>query len=54
MRNEIDAGRDAVDVHEEFFLPERVSEPIVQPTGGADRIFTAVIEENRVSQRRPR
>src|SRR5262249_53751136 len=48
MCNEIDPGRDAVDVHEEIFLPERLSEPIVQPPGGADRIFTAVIDENRV------
>src|SRR5262245_10697671 len=47
MCNEIDPGRDAVDVHEEIFPPERLSEPIVQPPGGTDRIFTAVIDANR-------
>ena len=49
IRHEVNPGRDAVDVHEEIFLPERLREPIVQPTGCANRIFTAVIDENLIS-----
>ena len=46
MRYEVDPGRNVVDIHKEFVAAERLREPIVQPTGHADRIFSAVIDEN--------
>jgi len=48
IRYEVNPRRDAVDIHKEIFLPERLGEPIMQPTGCANRIFTAVINENRI------
>jgi hypothetical protein len=36
IRYEVNPGRDAVDVHEDIFLPKRLSEPIMQPTGCAN------------------
>ena len=36
-----------------FVAAERLREPIVQPTGDADRIISAVIDENLVSHGLP-
>jgi len=41
-----------VDVHKQVIAPERLGEPIVQPTGRADRIISAVIDENLTSHDR--
>src|SRR6476646_6408779 len=35
-----------VDIHKELMMAKLVREPIVQPTGYADGIFSAVIDEN--------
>ena len=34
--NEVDPGRDVVDIHKQILAPERLGEPIMQPTGRAD------------------
>ncbi|HET7381415.1 MAG TPA: hypothetical protein VFJ59_02355 [Pseudolabrys sp.] len=47
MRHEVDPRRNVVDIHEEIFPPECLGQPVVQSTGDADRIFSAVIDENR-------
>jgi hypothetical protein len=53
IRHEVNSGSDAVHVHEKILLPERLGEPIVQPTGRADRIVSAVIDENLIGHRLP-
>ncbi len=47
MRYEINAGRNVVDVHENIFASKCLRQSIVQSTGSTDRIFSAVIYENR-------
>ena len=42
-------GRNVVDIHEEIFSPECLCQSVVQPTSRAGRIFSAIIDENRVS-----
>src|SRR5262245_16553711 len=36
----------ADDIHKEIFRPEYLRQPVMQLAGGADRIFSAVIDEN--------
>jgi hypothetical protein len=55
MRHEIDPGRNVVDIHEELIAAEGLCEPVIQPTSHADRIISAVIDENLTSHiRSPR
>ena len=48
---EVDPSRNMVDIHEEIFSPEALGKSIVQPTSGADRIVSAVIDENLTGHR---
>src|SRR5262249_40895208 len=34
------------EIHEEIFVPKCLRHPVVQPTGGLDRTFSTVINEN--------
>jgi hypothetical protein len=52
MIYEVDPRRNMVDVHKESFPPECLGKSIVQPTGHADRIVSAVIDENPSHHRR--
>src|SRR5262245_26280893 len=46
MSYEVDPRRNMIDIHEEIFPPETLGKSIVQPTGRAGRIVSAVIDEN--------
>src|SRR5262245_7935773 len=37
---------DSDDIHKEIVLPEYLRQPVVQPAGGADRIFPTIVNEN--------
>jgi hypothetical protein len=41
-----------IDIHEEIFPPETLAKSILQPTGRAGRIVSAVIDENPSHHRR--
>jgi hypothetical protein len=47
--HEVDPSWNVVDVHKQVIAPERPGEPIVQPTGRADCIISAVINEDHLT-----
>jgi hypothetical protein len=48
MRREIDPGRNLVNIHEDVFPPEHLGQSIMQPAGGAGRVFSAVIDKDHI------
>jgi len=53
VRHEVDPGGNVINIKKEVVAAECLREPIMQPTGHADGIISAVIDENLTSHGLP-
>ena len=51
--DEIDPGRDVVDVHEHALAADRLREPVVHAAGARDAVVTPIIDEDATGHPRP-
>jgi hypothetical protein len=52
MCREVDSGRNLI-IHEDAFTPEYLGQSIVQPTSVGGRVFSAVIDKDRIGHNAP-